>query len=102
MVTTSVALLLTCLVIVGYDLLLFREGLTQELGTQADIIGANSTTALLSGDRSAARTTLQALRFQPAIIKAVIYDKDGMAFATYNREQEGSSLPPSLEGESSG
>ena len=96
------ALLLTCVVIVGYDLLLFREGLTQELSTQADIIGANSTTALLSGDRSAARTTLQALRFQPAIIKAVIYDKNGIAFATYSREQEGSPLSSSLEEESSG
>ena len=86
MITTSSALAMACMVILLYDFLLYRESITQELSTQADIIGANSTTALANLDTQAATNTLQALRFQPAIIQAAIYKKDGSLFATYHSE----------------
>ncbi len=83
MVTCSGALLLACAVIMLYDLLLYREDMSQQLSVQADIIGANSTIALAQHDQDAARQTLRALHYQPSITKATMYAKDGSTFATY-------------------
>lgn len=83
MVTCSGALILACAVIMVYDLLLYREDMSQQLSVQADIIGANSTIALAQQDRAVANQTLQALRFQPGITQAIIYAKDGVPFATF-------------------
>ena len=83
MVTCSGALILACAVIMVYDLLQYRQDMSQELSVQADIIGANSATALIQHDPTTAQKTLHALRFQPAITHAVIYAKNGTVFATY-------------------
>ena len=83
MVTCSGALILACAVIVLYDLLLYREDLSQQLSVEADIIGANSTSALQQQDTDAASKTLQTLRYQPSIIKAAMYAQDGSLVATY-------------------
>ncbi|GEM_PF-326542 len=83
MVTCGGALLLACIVILLYDLLLYRQDMSAELSVQADIIGANSTMALAQHNPALANQTLQALRYQPSITKATIYTKDGRVFATY-------------------
>jgi len=92
MITTSSALALACVVILLYDLLLYRESMTQELMTQADIIGSNSTTALVLHDSEAATNILHALRFQPSITHATIFHKNGLVLATYDSESVESSL----------
>lgn len=90
MVTCSGALILACAVIMVNDLLQYRQDMSQELSVQADIIGANSTVALAQHDFVAAKKTLQAFRFQPAIDQAVIYAKDGTVFATYEADTKSS------------
>jgi two-component system, sensor histidine kinase and response regulator len=98
MVTSSGALILACAVMVLYDLLLYRQDMTEGLTVQADIIGANSARALIQEDPASARLTLQALRFQPSIDQAIIYAKDGTNFATYFSDSDPFSeytfLPP--------
>ena len=93
MVTCSGALILACAVIVMYDLLLYREDLSQQLSVEADIIGANSTSALQQHDTDATSQTLQTLRYQPSIIKAAIYAQDGSLVATYFPTLTDSSTP---------
>ena len=94
MVTCSGALILACAVIVLYDLLQYRQDMSEELSVQADIIGANSTMALAQHNPALANQTLQALRYQTSITKATIYTKDGIIFATYMPGLE--SPPPSM------
>ena len=67
MVTCSGALILAGAVIMVYDLLQYRQEMSQELSVQADIIGANSAIALTEHDTASAQRTLYALRFQPSI-----------------------------------
>jgi signal transduction histidine kinase len=53
--------------------------------TEANIMGANSVTALLFDDKQAAETTLSALRNAPQVRAAVILRPDGSEFARYLR-----------------
>ena len=93
MVTCGGALLLACIVILLYDLLLYRQDMSAELSVQADIIGANSTMALAQHNPALANQTLQALRYQPSITKATIYTKDGRVFATCTSHMESPATP---------
>lgn len=54
-----------------------------ELKILADVIGANSSAALLFGDRSAADEMLDSLGAAPYIELAILYDMDGQEFARY-------------------
>jgi len=93
----SVALLLACASFIGYDLLTFRTARVRNLSTQAQIIGANSVTALLFDDPDSAAKTLSALKADPQIVSAVIYTSQGKPFATYSRWGDSPALePPSI------
>src|SRR5690348_3649361 len=60
MLTSSVALLLSSASFLIYDLISFRHLLTQDLETQAQIIGYNSAAAMAFRDQSVASATLAA------------------------------------------
>jgi signal transduction histidine kinase/DNA-binding response OmpR family regulator len=85
MLVCGVALVLACSAFIGYDLVTFRTARVRNLSTQAQIIGANSVTALLFNDPDSAAKTLSALKADPQILSAVIYTTDGKPFATYSR-----------------
>ncbi len=87
MLTTSVALLLTGVALIVYELAVYRSVMTRELMSLADVIGANSAAALTFNDPRAAEETLSALRKDPRITLAAIYTKEGKAFAAYRRQQ---------------
>ena len=57
MLTSSVALLLSSASFLIYDLISFRQLLTQDLTTQAEIIGYNSAAAMAFKDEPAATAT---------------------------------------------
>ncbi len=86
MLTSSVALLIACAAFVIYEMAMFRDTMTGELMSTANIIGANSTAALEFNDSGAGEETLEALRADPRIVSACIYRLDGQVFATYSRE----------------
>jgi signal transduction histidine kinase/DNA-binding response OmpR family regulator len=96
-VTSSLALLLASIGFVTYDLTTFRARMSQDLMTQAKIIGANSTAALAFRDENAVREILSGLRAKHEIEAAAIYTPDGRPFAVFRRGPGGSSIPAGPE-----
>ncbi len=93
MLVSGAALLLACTAFAGYELTDFRQTLVQRLATQAQIVGANSVTALLFNDPAAARDTLSALSKAPNVKSAAIYTPAGAVFATYARDRGSGGVP---------
>ena len=85
MSTTSVGLLSACLVLMVNDLLMLRKDMAQDLTHQANILGSNSLAALDREDVERAREILEALRYQPEVIQAVLYNARGESFVEYIR-----------------
>jgi signal transduction histidine kinase/ActR/RegA family two-component response regulator len=85
MLTSSIALILFSASFLIYDLISFRHLLSQDLMTQAEIIGYNSAGAMEFKDEPAATATLSALTAKEDIVTAVLYKPDGKIFAHYFR-----------------
>jgi signal transduction histidine kinase/ActR/RegA family two-component response regulator len=85
MLTSSIALILSSVSFLVYDLVSFRNLLRQDLVTQAEIIGYNSAGAMEFKDEPAATATLSALTAKEDIVTAVLYKPDGKIFAHYFR-----------------
>ena len=85
MLTSSIALILSSVSFLVYDLVSFRNLLRQDLMTQAEIIGYNSAGAMEFKDEPAATATLSALTAKEDIVTAVLYKPDGKIFAHYFR-----------------
>jgi signal transduction histidine kinase/CheY-like chemotaxis protein len=83
MLTSGVAVVLSSAGFLVYDLISFRHSLSQDLVTQAEIIGYNSAAAMAFRDESAATVTLSALQAKEDIVSAVLYTPDGKIFAQY-------------------
>ncbi|HZF10551.1 MAG TPA: ATP-binding protein [Thermoanaerobaculia bacterium] len=85
MLTSSLALLLTCIVFVTYELVVFRSETANDLVVTARIMGDSTSAALSFNDPSSAEQTLRALNADPHIVDAAVYDRSGKLFATYRR-----------------
>ncbi|MGA8090666.1 MAG: ATP-binding protein [Terracidiphilus sp.] len=85
MLVSGVALLLAYVSFLVYDLYSLRQELISSMATEANIVGANSVTALLFDDKQAAESTLLALRNAPQVRSALILRPDGSEFARYLR-----------------
>jgi signal transduction histidine kinase/CheY-like chemotaxis protein len=83
MLTSGLAVVLSSAGFLIYDLISFRNSLSQDLMTQADIIGYNSAAAMAFKDEAAATVTLSALKAKEDIVSAVLYTRDGKIFAHY-------------------
>lgn len=94
MLTSGVALLLTCVTFATYDVVTLHRALVRNLSTLAKIVGNNSTAALNFNDQESAVETLSALRAEPNIKAGCIYTKNREVFAVYLRaEDEGQNFP---------
>jgi len=85
MLTSVVALLLTSMVYVIYDLITLRQTMLQNITMLSEIIGANSTAALTFNDQKSAEENLEAFKANPHIAASCIYNNEGMVFAKYVR-----------------
>src|SRR5437660_838533 len=85
MLTSSIALVLSSVSFLIYDLVSFRHLLSQDLMTQAQIIGYNSAGAMEFKDEPAATATLSAFTAKEDIVTAALYKPDGKIFARYSR-----------------
>ncbi|HEX2917957.1 MAG TPA: ATP-binding protein [Edaphobacter sp.] len=88
----ATALLLAFVSFVALYILSSREDLLRSLHTQAQIIGANTSSALLFDDAESAQSTLEALSNSPNIESATLAKVDGKVLATYRRP--GATAPP--------
>lgn len=94
MLTTLAALLLTVGVLTAYDRATFRGEVLHDVDTLAGIIGENASSSVAFNDRQSAQATLAALRAQPQITVASVYDKEGTLFASYVRARGGEQPGP--------
>src|ERR1044071_1045574 len=77
LVTTGVALFAACTVFAIYDYANSRSRLARDVTTLADIVGINSTAALMFKDAPGATETLRAMAINDHILDARLYTSDG-------------------------
>ena len=86
LMVSGTALLLAYVSFLMYDLYSLRRELISSTASEANIVGANSVTALLFDDTQAAENTLSALRNSPQVRAAIILRNNGTEFARYQRD----------------
>jgi PAS domain S-box-containing protein len=77
------ALLVAGVVMLAYEFGKSRRAMASRLSTIARIVSANSSAALISNQDGAAHETLSALKAEPEILAAALYDQNGRLFARY-------------------
>lgn len=98
LLTSAAAILLTCSAFVVYELLTARSQSQVQTATLARIIAANSTAALAFRDEQDASEVLAALKTEPNVIAAALYDERGAIFARYaSKEAAGVAFPASVQ-----
>lgn len=94
MVLTSFAvLLLTSVVLLAYELYSYKQSTRRNLSTIAEIIASNSTAVLIYDDHKLAVEILAALRAEPEITAAALYDRQGHLYAMYPSTLAASAFP---------
>ena len=87
------ALLLTSASFAGYSYWSFRRTAVDNLVVRGEIIAANSTAALAFLASEDAEEILTALRADPHVVAAALYDADGARFARYPADLPDEALP---------
>ena len=70
MVTCLVALVLSSAVFMAFQIIYYKRSTIKGLATLAEMIGTNSTAAIVFNDPSSAEQTLAALKAEPTITEA--------------------------------
>jgi signal transduction histidine kinase len=91
---------LTCASLFVYTFISFREKAVSQLSTLGEIIASNSTAALAFQNNDDAAEVLSALKAEPHILAAVLFNDTGEPFATYHVEADVIELPstPGVDG----
>ena len=97
---SGIVLLVTCLTFFVYEIYAFRKTTTEKLSTIGRIISANSTAALAFANAEDAKEILTALRAEPHIVAASLYNTDGSILSQYVSGSEINIFPntPGAEG----
>ena len=93
MLTSGIALLLACLAFIVYDRITFKDSMARDLMTMAEVIGFNSTAALIFDNERDAAETLSALKAEQHIVAGAIYRANNRVFARYHRDSQEFSPP---------
>jgi len=80
---SGAVLFVTCITFFAYELYTFRKTTVEKLSTIGKLISANSTAALAFENHEDAKEILAALKAEPHIVAACLYDKDGHIFSQY-------------------
>src|SRR2546430_4255386 len=95
--TSGVVVVLTCAAFLAYEVLAFRQATLKSVSTLGAVIAANSTASLAFQNEGDAREILSALRAEPHIVAAGLYDKDGKLFARYPADLPVAAFPTAPE-----
>jgi len=90
---SGLVLLLTAAAFAGYQYWSLRQRTLDALSVRGRIIAANSTASLAFANEADARELLSALRVDPHIVAAVLYDKGGRQFAAYPANVAADAVP---------
>src|SRR5207249_2797223 len=94
--SSGLVLLLTSAALVGYQYWSFRQTMRNTLAVRGRILATNSTASLAFANDADATELLSALRADPHIVAAALYDKSGHLFAAYPAGLPGDALPAAL------
>jgi len=83
LMTCSAVLLLACGILAIYQMLDYRRMLAQNSTVLAKVVAENVRAAVAFDDQTKANDTLMALRSEPSVVAACLYDTSGAKFATY-------------------
>lgn len=92
LLTTGVALSLTCLAFISYEYFSFRTATARNLATLGRVIANNSTAALAFDNPDDAQQVLASLKAEPRIVAAALYDSHGKLFARYPTTLDGGAV----------
>ena len=100
LLTSGAVLLLTCAGFFAYEMLTFRRATARQLSTIAAIVAENSTAVLAFDDPAGAQEILSALKAEPHIVEAGLYDASGELFSTYPLDLSAANFPsrPAADG----
>jgi signal transduction histidine kinase len=93
LLTSGAVLLLTCVSFFAYEFHSFRQTTVRQLSTLGAIVADNSTAALAFDSREDAAEILAALKADPHIVAACIYDREGNIFSRYPSNLTAKDLP---------
>lgn len=91
---SGVVSLLTCAAFSAYEILTFRRSLLAIYTIRSQIVAANSTAALAFTNETDAVEVLSALKADPHVSAAGLYDRNGKLFARYPARLPDSVFPP--------
>ncbi len=91
---SGLVLVLTSAAFVTYEVVTFRQTMQSQLATRSRILAANSTAALAFANEADAREILAALKYDPHMVAAALYDRNGRVLATYPAAATADLVPP--------
>jgi signal transduction histidine kinase len=91
---SGLVLLLTSAAFVTYEVVTFRQTILIHLATRSRILAANSTAALAFANEADATEILDALKYDPRMVAAALYGRDGRVLATYPAGGAAGLIPP--------
>jgi signal transduction histidine kinase/ActR/RegA family two-component response regulator len=94
LLTSGAVLLLTSASFVAHEFLTFRYSTVRNLSTLGQVIATNSTAALAFDNAQDAAEILTALKAEPHVVSAGLYDSAGQLFATYPQGLKSGAFPP--------
>jgi signal transduction histidine kinase/CheY-like chemotaxis protein len=80
---STLAMGLSAVALVIYDLGVYERQWTNDLNLQAEILARASAPALQFNDRQTATNDLRLIRVRPRVLEVALYDNQGLPFATY-------------------
>src|SRR4029077_3806183 len=95
MVTSGPAVMLASGASFVYDSRNMLRVMSEDLGSLADVAGANSVAAMAFGDVTASKEILAALALKPGVNAAALYAKDGVLFTSFQRSKASAEWIPS-------
>jgi len=97
---SGLVLLLTSAAFIGYQHLSLRQTTRNSLSALGRVIAANGTASLAFANEADASEILSALRAEPHVVAAALYDRRGRLFARYPADVSSEALPasPALDG----
>src|ERR1700759_3976905 len=81
LMTCSAVLLLACGVLAVYQMVDYRKMMARDMAVLAEVVAQNTRAAMAFDDQNKAQDTLMALKSEPSVVAACIYDQQGSPFA---------------------
>src|SRR6185295_14018542 len=95
MATSGAAVLLASGASFVYDSRTMLRVMSEDLGSLADVAGANSVAAMAFGDVVAMDEILARLALKPGVVAAALYDTDGRLLTSFRRRDASRERIPS-------